>query len=408
MEIPSRRPMLLDGATATNLFSRGFQLSDCLEAWILEHPGDLTQLQKSYLEAGSDALYAPTFGANEASLRRFGLEAQVPEMNRRLVSLSKSICEGRPVGGNMTMTGLQLLPFGETSFMELVGIYERQAAVLKNAGVDFYAIETMTSLRHARAAVLACRDFGLPVFVTMVVDDEGRTAENNSLLSCLVTLQELGISAFGLNCSAFPADMTEFFEELAPFAKIPLIAKPACCKVDKESGAYVLPPEEFASQFLPLFRAGVTIAGGCCGTTPEHIRQLRKVMDSFDFDRVSVEPHSRELVLTNEYDTFCFDLDMLEFTETIRPSADMSDEFMKIEDDSADVISIQVDTPEDAREFALNAHMAALPVCFYSESEIALKAALLLYCGRAIVDSKSDIEPETLKKIASKYGAVVY
>ena len=78
----------------------------------------------------------------------------------------------------------------------------------------------MTSLRHARAAVLACRDFGLPVFVTMVVDDEGRTAENNSLLSCLVTLQELGISAFGLNCSAFPADMTEFFEELAPFAKI--------------------------------------------------------------------------------------------------------------------------------------------------------------------------------------------
>lgn len=408
MEIPSRQPMLLDGATATNLFSRGFQLPDCLEAWILEHPGELTQLQKEFLEAGSDALYAPTFGANEPNLYRFGLEDQMTEWNRRLVALSKSVCESRPVGGNMTMTGLQLLPFGETSFMELVGIYERQAAALKNAGADFFAIETMTSLRHARAAVLACRSFGLPVLVTMAVDDEGRTAENNSALACLVTLQELGISAFGLNCSAFPADMAELFEELAPFAKIPLVAKPACSRTNKETGTYVLPPKEFARQFLPLFQAGVTIAGGCCGTTPEHIRQLRMVMDSFDFDKVVVEPHSRELVLTNERDAFCFDLDMLEFTETIRPSADMADEFMEIEDDSADVISVQVDTPEDAREFALNAHMTALPVCFYSESEIALKAALLLYCGRAIVDSKSDIAPEDLKKIAKKYGAVVY
>lgn len=408
MEIPSRQPMLLDGATATNLFSRGYTLSDCLEAWILEHPKDLTELQENFFKAGSDAVYAPTFGANEPNLQRFGLQEKMVEFNHRLVALSKSISGNHPVGGNISQTGLQLLPFGETSFMELIGVYERQATALKNAGVDFFIIETMTSLRHARAAVLACRNLNLPIFVTMAVDDEGRTVENNSALACLVTLQELGISAFGLNCSAYPKDMAKFFEELAPFSKVALIAKPACCKITEDGNTDTLSPKEFAEQFLPLFRAGVTIAGGCCGATPEHIQQLRKVMDSFDFKQTTIEPQGRELVLTNERDAFCFDLDMLEFTEMLRPSADMADEFMKIEDDSADVISIQIDTPEDAREFALNAHMAALPVCFYSENEIALKAALLLYCGRAIVDSKSGIDPATLEKIAKKYGAIVY
>lgn len=409
MDFPYGRPWLLDGAVGTNLLREGLTPSDCPEQFILDHPDKIVTLQSAYLGAGADTLYAPTFGANSERLSRFGLFERAEEINRRLVELTKGISGEKPVGGNISPAGIKIGPEEEHTFSELMKVYAEQAAFLKTAGVDYFAIETMSSLTDIRAAVLACRKQQLPILACVTVDEDGLTASGTSALACLVVLQELGVSAFGLNCFLSPAQMAPIFEDLASFAKIPLIAKPAASMPAlQDSPGFSLSPKEFAAEFIPLFERGVTIAGGCCGTTPEHLAALRKAMDSFDFDAVRPAHHSRDLVLTSVHEVFCYDLDMLEFSPTLHPAGDMTDEFMEIEDDSYDIISVEVETPDEAVSFAENDHMADLPVSFLSSDELALKTALLLYSGRAMVDSRSELDREVLEKIAYKYGAVVY
>ncbi len=409
MDFPYGRTWLLDGATGTNLIQEGASPSGCMEKYILEHPDKLLSLQAAFLKAGADTLFAPTFGANSERLTYYGLSDQVENFNRHLVGLTKQIADDIPVGGNLSTAGITIGPEEERTFSELMRVYTQQAVALKAAGVDYFAIETMTSLTDIRAAVLACRKQRLPILACITVDEDGLTASGTSALTCLVVLQELGVSAFGLNCSLSPAQMVPIFEELDPFAKVPLIAKPAASMPSsKDHPGFALTPEEFAKGFIPLFERGVTIAGGCCGTTPKHLAALRKEMDTFDFKSVKLPRHSRELVLTSVHETFCYDLDMLEFSPTLHPGGDMTDEFVEIEDESYDIISVEIETPDEAVAFAENDHMAKLPVSILSNDELALKTALLLYSGRAMVDSRSELEEEILEKIAYKYGAVLY
>lgn len=407
MDFPYGQPWLLDGATGTNLLPPGY--FGCPEQYVLEHPNELTALQTAFLNSGADTLLAPTFGANSKRLKSFSLERETVKMNHELVRLTKGISREKPVGGNISTAGFPVNSGEGRTLSELMNIYAEQAEALKAAGADYFFIETMTSLTDVRAAVLACRKQQLPILACVTVDEDGYTASGTSALTCLVVLQELGTSAFGLNCSLPPAKMAPVFEELSAFAKIPLIAKPAASMParDGEPG-FCLTPEEFAKGFIPLFERGVTIAGGCCGATPDHLAALRKAMDSFDFSSVSLFRHSRELVLTSVHETFCYDLDMLEFSPALEPDPDMIDQFMAVEDESYDIISVEIATPDDAVAFFENDHMAELPVSFLSSDEIALKTALLLYSGRALVDARSELDRETLEQIAYKYGAVVY
>ncbi len=415
MDFPQRGHWLLDGATGTSLKHTGLEPTHCTEQFALDHPDELIRLQSDFIRSGADLLYTPTFGGNRARLSAYGMEHQVTELNHRLVSLSRRAIEQAGaeksilLAGDLSSAGLPIGPEEEGTFSKLVSIYAEQAYALKQAGVDLFVIETMTSLTDVRAAVLACRRFDLPVMASITVDDEGKTASGTTALTCLVVLQELGICAFGLNCSLSPEQMAPLFEELSAFAKIPLFAKPAAsCPQTHDAPAFSLSPQEFAKGFPALFRAGVTIAGGCCGTTPEHLTAVRQEMDGFDFSSVKREHHSRELVLTSVHDTFCYDLDMVEFSPILRPSSDMSDQLMEMEDESYDIISIQIDTMDEAIAFAENDHMAKLPVSLLSDNELALKTALLLYSGRAVVDTRSALDHDFLQEIARKYGAVVY
>ena len=409
MDFPYGQPWLLDGAYGTNLKAAGLSFSDCTEQFILNHPEALASLQTAFLQAGADTLTIPSFGANVERLEQFGLAAETARINAELTTLTSKIAGQRPIGGNLSTAGITLGPESERTFSELMGAYTEQAEALKAAGADYFLIETMTSLTDIRAAVLACRKQQLPILACVTVDENGITASGTSALTCLVVLQELGASAFGLNCSLSPAEMAPIFEELSAFTKIPLIAQPAASMPAlRERAGFSLTPEEFANQFIPLFQAGVTIAGGCCGTTPAHIAALRHAMDRFDFSSVTRPHHHRELVLTSVHETFCYELDMLEFSPTLHPSSDMTDAFMEIEQESYDVISVEVETPDEALSFAENDHMAELPVSFLSSDELALKTALLLYSGRAMVDTRSELDPKTLKQIAYKYGAVLY
>lgn len=402
-------PLLLDGATGSNLIARGLPSGVCVEEWILDNPQVLIGLQREFIEAGSDVVYAPTFSANRIKLAHFGLEDKTADFNRRLVALSKEAAGGKAlVAGDLSPTGEFVEPYGELSFSEMTDVYKEQAAALNEAGVDLFVIETMMSLAEIRAAVLACRKFGKPVFVTVTVDEYGRTLTGATALSCLISLQGLGVSAFGLNCSHGPDKMTDILKGIAPYARIPLIAKPNAGQPD-EDGNYDLTPEGMAQGIVPLLQNGARIIGGCCGSTPAHVAALRRALDGFDFSAVSAEEQDVSLVLANEQQVFFLSADGIESSRPLECSLDMADELVELCDEtSVDVITVELLSPEDAYLFSQNAHMARLPVMFRSESGPALKAALLSYHGRAMVDSSCELPREELCAIAAKYGAVLY
>ena len=265
--IPLSMPILMDGATGTELRRRGMPDGACTEQWILEHPKALLEVQQRYVQAGSRILLAPTFGANRASLERRGILGQVREYNQRLVELTRQAAgDGVLVAGDMAPAGLTLVPVGEGMCEELGAVHPWQAAALEAAGVALFSLETMPDRAQARAAVRACKSVSdKPVWVCFTCDDEGRTPGGTDVLAGLIVMQGMGVSAFGLNCTS-PADTAEQLERLTPYASVPLIAKPsaglpgACCT-----------PEALAG-FVPQYAAaGARMFGGCCGAGPEHM-----------------------------------------------------------------------------------------------------------------------------------------
>lgn len=405
---------LLDGATGTNLYIAGMPQGVCVEEWILAHPQAITELQREFVKAGSDILYAPTFAANREKLKFAGLESKVKEINRKLVELTRSVAtrdDGTSafIAGDLSPTGLFVEPFGETTFDELVSIYREQAEALWESGVDLFVIETMLSMTEARAAVLACRGFNKPVYVTVTVNERGKLLSGGSPLTALITLQELGIAGFGLNCSFGPSIIAEQIREIAPFAKIPLIAKPNAGQPNPLiPNVYELSPMMMAPLMEEVLDAGASIIGGCCGTTPEHIAALRELLDSYTKKEAVKYEEEHDLMLACENDFFGLDNDRIELSPPVVCELDMADALLSLCDESHDVALIKLENEEDAYSFALNAHFAKLPVCFQSESTAALSRALLLYQGRAMVDRNCSIDEEELSKIAAPYGAFLY
>ena len=222
------RPVILDGATGTNLQKAGMPVGVCPEQWILENPGVLIELQERYVEAGTDILFAPTFTASRIRLEEYGLEDSLVQMNRELVALSKRAAGGRAyVAGDLTMTGRQLYPLGDLMFEDLVDVYKEQAKIIADAGADLFVVETMMSLQECRAAVLAIREVcDLPVMVSLTYNEDGRTLYGTDPVTAVVVMQSLGADAVGMNCSTGPEAMLEPIAKMAEYAAIPLLAKP--------------------------------------------------------------------------------------------------------------------------------------------------------------------------------------
>ena len=206
--IKEKGPIILDGATGTNLMEAGMPIGVCPEAWVMEHPDVILDLQRRYVEAGTHIVYAPTFTGNRIKLEEYGLENRLEEINRTLVKLSKQAVDGKAlVAGDMTMTGQQLFPMGELMFEELVEVYKEQARILADAGADLFVVETMMSLQECRAAVLAIREVcDLPVMVTLTYNEDGRTLFGTPPETAVVVLQSLGVDAIGVNCSTGPME----------------------------------------------------------------------------------------------------------------------------------------------------------------------------------------------------------
>jgi len=275
-----RGPVILDGATGSNLIKAGMPMGGCSENWILEHPSVIQSLQKQYVESGSQIVYAPTFTANKIYLSKHFLGDQINAINTRLVSLSKEAVDGRAlVAGNMTTLGRT-----DITYDQVVEIYKEQAQALTMAGVDLLVIETMMSLKETIAALEACHMVcNLPVICSFSLKTNGMLYSGETIFNAASHLEDLGADAVGFNCSSGPEHMEQLVSSLAGSLTIPVIAKPNASipTIDNKGIAhYSIDAKTFGLQMKPLWEAGATILGGCCGTDPDYIRAIREMISN--------------------------------------------------------------------------------------------------------------------------------
>lgn len=274
--------VVLDGATGTELQKRGLPAGVSPEIWCLENPAIIKDVHASYQKAGSRIVYACTFGANRFKLNQYGVKKDVYEINRGLVQLAKEAC-GRDtlVAGDIGPTGLFIEPFGTLPFEEAVDAFKEQARGLIDGGCDLIVIETMIDIQEARAALLAVKELAdIFTIVSMTYEKDGHTLGGTPPQSALITLQSLGADAVGCNCSAGPEQMIDLVAAMQPYATVPLLAKPNA-GMPKLSGGqtiFEMDAKTFASFGASLVRTGANMLGGCCGTTPEHIRALARAI----------------------------------------------------------------------------------------------------------------------------------
>lgn len=424
--------VILDGATGSNLSLRGMPSGVCPEQWILDHEEVLYGLQKEYVEAGTNILYAPTFGGNRIKLAEYGLEDKLTEMNTRLVKLSKKAAGDKAyVAGDITMTGKQLYPIGTMQFEELVDIYKEQIRVLVQAGCNLLVIETMMSLQESRAALLAAKEVcNLPVMVTLSFEEDGKTLYGTDAITAALVLEGLGADAIGINCSTGPEKMRHLIEQMANNVSIPVIAKPNAGMPSLNSEGktvYSMNPEDFADECKILIKAGAGIVGGCCGTTPAHIKAL------YDICKEEIAPirKPRETrVLTSEYKTLQFGLEdaFLVIGERINPTGKkalqeelrngklfiVSNFAVEQEEKGADILDINLGMGGiDEKDMLIRAmyevmSVSQLPLSIDSSKCEVIEHALRLYPGRALVNSVSleAQKPEMLFPLIKKYGAM--
>jgi 5-methyltetrahydrofolate--homocysteine methyltransferase len=280
----SGRVIVADGATGTMLQKAGLPAGTLAEQWVLENPAPIRDLQRAYVEAGSSLIIACTFGANRARLERAGLANRLAEVNQGAVQITREAAGDRAyVAADIGPTGELLAPIGKLTYEQALAIFAEQAAVLGQAGVDVLYVETMSDLNEMKAAVTGAQQAapGIPIFATFSFDHHGRTNMGVKPEQAAEALQEMGVAAFGANCGA-TLEMTEGavakMHEAAPQAA--LIAKPNAGKphmVDREA-VYDATPEnmaEYAKKFVAL---GARVVGGCCGSTPEHIKAIAETV----------------------------------------------------------------------------------------------------------------------------------
>lgn len=423
--------VLLDGATGTNLMKAGMPAGACPEAWILEHRDVMLNLQKAYVQAGSDILFAPTFTGNRIKLAEYGLENRIGEINTELVRLSREAAGGRAlVAGDLTMTGRQLEPMGTMTFEELVDIYKEQISYLQAAGADLLIAETMMSLNECRAALIAARETSdLPVCVTLSFNEDGLTFFGTDPEAAIVTLQALGADAVGVNCSTGPEQMVPLIQKMKAIASVPVIAKPNAGIPEMVDGntVYNVGPEEFASSMEKLLAAGAGIVGGCCGTTPEHIRQLHELLEGRPVPSVSRAHRSilsseRAVVRIGGNEPFTVVGERLNPTGKKKLQAAIrnhdfeyiSDMAVSQEKAGAGVLDINtgmngIDEKAMMTEIVTRVSQEVrLPLCIDSGDPAVIEAALRVYPGRALVNSVSleSSKIERLLPVIRKYGAM--
>ena len=269
--------LVLDGAMGTQLQARGLAAGELPELLCLSHPEVVTGVHAAYVAAGADVVTTNTFGANAAKL---GDAASVEEVFSAAIACARAAAP-RYVAADLGPTGQLLAPMGPLPFDDAYELFARQVRAAAAAGADLFVVETMSDLAEAKAALLAVRENSdLPAIVTMTFEEDGRTFLGTTPEVAALTLSSLGAAAVGINCSLGPAEVSPLVARMAPWARCPLAVQANAGLPHVEDGVtvYDIGPERYAADVAPMLDAGVTILGGCCGTTPDHIAAVRAVL----------------------------------------------------------------------------------------------------------------------------------
>ena len=278
--------LLADGATGTNLFKKGLETGYPPELWNIEAPQKISALHKEFVEAGADIILTNTFGGNSLRLKLHNAENRVKELNIASARLAREAADsaGRDVlvAGSIGPTGELFSPLGALDIAEAEAVFSQQAQALVEGGVDLLQIETMSSLEEVEAAVRASIATGFPVFVTMTFDTAGRSMMGVSPDDFAHFVGKLRINGFGANCGIGPAELLHSVDGFKDIVGLPIIAKGNCGiprYIDGEIHYHGTP--ELMAKYAVLARdAGAKIIGGCCGTTPQHIKAMANALNN--------------------------------------------------------------------------------------------------------------------------------
>jgi len=414
--------VFLDGGMGTML---GLAPGELPERLNLTQPERVAAVHKAYAQAGSQIIYANTFGANPLKLAGTGVDAA--ESIKAAIKLAKqAVGEQALVALDIGPTGQLMPPAGQMTFEAAYDSFRVMCEAGKDAGADLIVIETMSDLLETKAALLAAKEStDLPVFVTMTFTENGRTFTGCPISAAAITLEGLGACAIGINCSLGPDEILPMMQELSKWTSLPLIAKPNAGLPDPVTSEYHLTADDFAA-YMPQFAAcGVQIFGGCCGTTPDFIRATRKALENTSRGERVLQKHR---AICSGTKTVLLDMPRI-IGERINPTGkkrmkqallDHDFDYLRSEaisqtDAGADILDVNVGTPgiDEAAVLpeAVQAIMEVtdLPLQLDSSSVEALEAALRIYPGKPIINSVNGKE-DSLKEVlplVKHYGAAI-
>ena len=279
LEELERRVLVCDGAMGTMLYARGVFLNRSFDELNLTQPDLVTDVHHAYVRAGADVIETNTFGANRIKLSTFGLADRTAEINTEGARLARRAAHDQAfVAGAIGPLGVRIEPWGKTGIDEAETYFREQAAALLEGGVDLFVLETFRDLNEIGAAIRAVRSLSsLPIVAQVTTEEDGNTLDGAAPELFIQQLEQQGANVVGLNCSVGPAAMLETIERIARVAKVPLSAQPNAGRPREVEGRhiYLCSPEYMASYARRFINSGVRLVGGCCGTTPDHIRQIR-------------------------------------------------------------------------------------------------------------------------------------
>ena len=414
--------VFLDGGMGTMLQSHGIQTEHIPELLNITNPEAIMKIHRMYAEAGSDIIYANTFGANRFKLENSGYS--VAEVVGAGIRNAHSAVGDKLVALDIGSTGQLLEPSGTLTFEEAYDAYKE--IVLAGSEADVIVIETMTDLYEVKAALLAAKEnSNKPVLVTMTFEENMRTFTGVSPECMVAVLEGLGADAIGVNCSLGADELFPVLDKICSLATLPVIAKPNAGLPDPVTNQFNVNPEEFAHSCIKLANAGVKVFGGCCGTTPEHIRQMIKTLDSVDnikrpVKRISLACSSVKCVTINQPRVI---------GERINPTGKKRFKEALINHDidyilgqavkqihaGAEILDVNVGLPEiDEKEMMVKAVKAIQAICdtplqLDSTNPEVLEVGLRVYNGKPIVNSVNgeDESLDSILPIVKKYGASV-
>ena len=418
--------ILLDGGMGTMLQAAGLPIGQLPELWNVTRPEAVTAIHRRYVEAGSRVLYTNTFGANRC--KAAGCGRSVRELVEGGVRCARAAAEGRDVKVALDIgpTGRLLEPLGDLGFEEACEIFREIVVSGAEAGADLIVVETMSDLNEMRAAVLAAKENSkLPVWATMTFEATGRSFLGVTVGAMALTLTGLGVDALGFNCSLGPKELLGLVRELREWTALPLILKPNAGLPDPATGEYHITPEEFAAELSQAPALGVSILGGCCGTTPEFIRAAAAALRDL---RPAPRPKKTRCGVCSAT-TVAETNAVRVIGERINPTGKKRFQQalregdidyivlrgVEQQDAGADILDVNVglpglDEPEMMRR-TVRALQAAvdLPLQIDSSDPRAIEAGLRACCGKAVVNSvngKAEVL-ETVLPLCKKYGAAV-